>query len=459
MKSTAPFPSPPGLEPDFAAATAAAATLGTQEAKSMTLGIVEEKLSELGPDATHEEIVQVVREAVLAEVEQKVQEKTTELWAKGKQVLGQMQQRHKEKTTELMAEVQRCQEKQKALTAENERLKQVLQGLAARFTMLGAAFGQKDHSLGALSPEMGAQSTIAGLSPLHMEDTPSQAYTPGPFTPSPYSPAPAADAHAGSAEVKLPDVPAFPFPTSTPGGSSSVTGAASPAPLSLSEALGATATPTTQQRKPLSLANSLGESPAPPQLASPFTQGGRGLGHPSASGLVGGSGLFSFTLRKADGAELGLNVSHHEDDKVLRVEGVRPDGAVEAWNRQCHGSPFAEKAVLSGDRIICVNSVYYDPVKMLEECKDKQLLKLTIVRGNFPLPPAPVPSQAADTKKTVAAALNANASVFVPRSPEPTSSAQTEASSSSTPTTAVPKAATPPTSNVASPKASGNQRP
>ena len=37
---------------------------------------------------------------------------------------------------------------------------------------------------------------------------------------------------------------------------------------------------------------------------------------------------------EADGADLGLNVSHHESDRVLRVEGVRAEGAVEAWNRQ-----------------------------------------------------------------------------------------------------------------------------
>ncbi|CAJ1333137.1 unnamed protein product [Effrenium voratum] len=41
--------------------------------------------------------------------------------------------------------------------------------------------------------------------------------------------------------------------------------------------------------------------------------------------------VFSMTLRKADGAELGLNVKPL--DEVLLVEGVRPEGAVEAWNR------------------------------------------------------------------------------------------------------------------------------
>merc|ERR1719408_432190 len=100
-----------------------------------------------------------------------------------------------------------------------------------------------------------------------------------------------------------------------------------------------------------------------------------------------GQRIFSFTLRKADGSDLGLNVSHHEDDKALRVEGVRPEGAVEAWNRQCVGSTASEKAIIAGDRIISVNGVVSDPLKMLEECRDKQLLKLTVVRGEAPAAP------------------------------------------------------------------------
>merc|ERR1719230_968314 len=100
-----------------------------------------------------------------------------------------------------------------------------------------------------------------------------------------------------------------------------------------------------------------------------------------------GQRIFSFTLRNADGSDLGLNVSHHEDDKALRVEGVRPEGAVEAWNRQCVGSTASEKAVLPGDRIVSVNGVSQDPAAMLEECRDKQLLKLTVLRGEA----APVP--------------------------------------------------------------------
>jgi len=106
-------------------------------------------------------------------------------------------------------------------------------------------------------------------------------------------------------------------------------------------------------------------------------------------------------LRKADGTDLGLNISHHEDDKALRVEGVRPEGAVGAWNRQCVGSTSSEKAVIPGDRIVSINGVVNDPAKMLVECRDKQLLKITVTRG-----------EAAAAPKTPV--LRADAPEFVP---------------------------------------------
>jgi hypothetical protein len=132
---------------------------------------------------------------------------------------------------------------------------------------------------------------------------------------------------------------------------------------------------------------------------------------------------FTFTLRKADGADLGLNVSHHGDDCVLRVEGVRPDGAVEAWNRQCANSQSAMKEVRPGDTILSVNAVSGDPVKMLEECRDRQLLKLSIERNR---PAMVAPTVEATAKPTT---LRAEASVFVPQgapAPTPTTEGESE---------------------------------
>lgn len=140
---------------------------------------------------------------------------------------------------------------------------------------------------------------------------------------------------------------------------------------------------------------------------------------PDASLPCTENGRFTFTLRKADGADLGLNVSHHENGTALRVEGVRPEGAVEAWNRQCAGSAAQEKVVVIGDNIIAVNGISDDPKKMLDECRDKQLLRLTVARG------AP--------KVTT---LRADATVFVPMSAgNPSQHTETENMSTDTPDT------------------------
>merc|ERR1719162_2395820 len=91
---------------------------------------------------------------------------------------------------------------------------------------------------------------------------------------------------------------------------------------------------------------------------------------------------FNFTLRKADGVPLGLDVSHAKGGRGLRVEKIQAGGAVEAWNRQCPNmGPEAETRVVQpGDMVLAVNSVSGDPNGMLAECRHKQLLRMTISR-------------------------------------------------------------------------------
>jgi len=95
----------------------------------------------------------------------------------------------------------------------------------------------------------------------------------------------------------------------------------------------------------------------------------------------GGGSVFGFMLRRADGVDLGIDVTHNNDDKALHVQGVRPSGAIEAWNRLCSGGPAAGKAVLAGDKIVQVNAADV-PEAMLAECREKQLLRITVVRGD-----------------------------------------------------------------------------
>lgn len=129
-------------------------------------------------------------------------------------------------------------------------------------------------------------------------------------------------------------------------------------------------TPLTPQRAIRSSLGALTKSPmkSPIVPASPFVI------------CEGGGQVFGFMLRLAEGVELGLDVEHGGEDSALRVRLVKPGGAIEAWNRQCVGGPAAGKAVLPGDQIVQVNHAS-EPLSMLAECRTKQMLRLTIVRG------------------------------------------------------------------------------
>lgn len=81
---------------------------------------------------------------------------------------------------------------------------------------------------------------------------------------------------------------------------------------------------------------------------------------------------FSFTIRKADNTDLGLDVSSSATQRGLLVEAILPGGAAEAWNRQQdpgRGELGTRRAARSG------------PEEMLMECRNKMLLKLTVQRG------------------------------------------------------------------------------
>jgi len=168
---------------------------------------------------------------------------------------------------------------------------------------------------------------------------------------------------------KLADIPPFPIPGP----------AAGTAPL------------LHQQRTQLSLTTSRSPAAAPGPEAARAT-----------------SGQFTITLRKADGGYLGLRFSLGDGGTALRIEGVCPEGAVASWNRLCRdpGSVTAGKAVGEGDELVAVETretssspwiVSHDPNRMFQECQEKRLLKLTIVRG-----------------QRAPKALRAEAPVFVP---------------------------------------------
>jgi len=126
--------------------------------------------------------------------------------------------------------------------------------------------------------------------------------------------------------------------------------------------------------------------PTPPRTPQQLRTPGRKIGTPLKSPAVpqspfviceSGGCAFGFMLRLADGIEVGLDVDVCD---ALHVNRIKPGGAIEAWNRQCVGGPSAGKAVMPGDKIVMVNGLT-NPEAMLSECREKQMLRLTVVRG------------------------------------------------------------------------------
>jgi hypothetical protein len=116
---------------------------------------------------------------------------------------------------------------------------------------------------------------------------------------------------------------------------------------------------------------------------------------------------FTITLRRADAVPLGLNLMSYSES-CLTVEAIRPGGAVDAWNRQCHGDM---RQIKPGDSIVAINNVEGNQA-MKTECLNKHLLKLVLVRAIASPSTAPPAAAAA-----VARSLRADADEFVPKPP------------------------------------------
>eukprot|EP00930_Biecheleria_cincta_P095983 TRINITY_DN87866_c0_g1_i1.p1 TRINITY_DN87866_c0_g1~~TRINITY_DN87866_c0_g1_i1.p1 ORF type:complete len:489 (+),score=79.88 TRINITY_DN87866_c0_g1_i1:31-1497(+) len=94
--------------------------------------------------------------------------------------------------------------------------------------------------------------------------------------------------------------------------------------------------------------------------------------------------VFKLTLRKADGIEMGLSVSHANGQPPVVINAVRPGGAMESWNKLCVGDR-ANRLVMKGDHLLSVNGISEVP-GILAELWSKQLLQLEIWRPAGDLP-------------------------------------------------------------------------
>jgi len=99
------------------------------------------------------------------------------------------------------------------------------------------------------------------------------------------------------------------------------------------------------------------------------------------SSFLEGGYCFSFSLRLADDVGLGVDFAPRWDgDKGLMVQGILQNGGLASWNKVCFdGTAQRAKAVWPGDSVVSVNGKT-DYNEMMEDCRTKVLLKMTVFR-------------------------------------------------------------------------------
>ena len=109
--------------------------------------------------------------------------------------------------------------------------------------------------------------------------------------------------------------------------------------------------------------------------------------------------VFNCDLRKADGVDLGLVISHSESEESMLVEDVLPNGTIQAWNKLCHcvshcdsRRPHEHHYFRAGDKIMSVNGIWKSVSDMVHACNSASLLRFCVVRGEgHPLRPCARP--------------------------------------------------------------------
>lgn len=357
------------------------------------------------PEGLKEELVREVTSAVREHIEQKTTDAVDTLWQKGQRAMQNLQQQQLKQTAQLQSQLVACAEAHQQLQRENAMLRSGLEALMKHLTLV---FGPPPHMV--MPPATMPPGVPSGAPPPRTPTSAASAASASPFFPQ----------TSASASPKTAPTTQCPqdAPASKTSGEPSIEDFHTPAGSPL--------------RGAPSAAEELGAGPSPvPALAAvpPFSvapgssSGGTGadVASPPAAVLLPAGAVsaaislpteavstptqaltFSLTLRRADNVPLGLDVIGEKDQEFLLVEGVRIGGAVEAWNRQCHGDA---REIRKGDRIIMINGAK-DAESMREECLKKHLLRMSVIRS---------PRNKASPLAAQGAGMRAEASEFVPK--------------------------------------------
>lgn len=333
-----------------------------------------------------EELVREVTAVVREHIEWKTAAAVDTLWQKGQRAMENLQQQQLARTAQLQSQLLECAKAHQNLQRENATLRSGLEALMKHLTMVIGAppHGSMPAGVPPVVPPAAASPATAAASQAATAPKPSRALsrhisatseaeTADFHTPagSPLRDAPSAAEELGGSNAAapgLPPLPGFPAPPSTVGTGS-------------------------ERTQPQAASTPTNASEPPAQVPT-----------------------FSLTLRRADNVPLGLDIVGEPETNSLRVEDIRLGGAVEAWNRQCHGDA---REIRRGDHIIQINSAK-EADAMQEECLKKHLLKMSVIRG--PIPGAATPTAISSAAAAAAAAaangsngLRADASEFVPQ--------------------------------------------
>lgn len=339
------------------------------------------------PENLKEELVREVTAAVREHIEYKTAAAVDCLWQKGQRAMQHLQQQQLNQTSQLQSQLVACADAHQKLQQENAMLRSGLEALMKHLTLV-----------------LGAPPHAAGMPPGMPPGIPPPC-APGATGVAPSGPAPS-QANAEStpsistrtlkrAQSNTSDGADFLTPFGTP-----VVGAPSAAEEFAAEIAAPGLSPFGFPVGPSSCGGTGSETPSPNPMAAAAA---------SAAAAALQAPTFSLTLRRADNVPLGLDVVGDPNSDALLVEGIRLGGAVEAWNRQCHGD---SREIRRGDRIIMINGVK-DADSMKEECLNKHLLRMTVVRGEA-ASHTPTSAAVAAAAASGSGGLRAEAHEFVP---------------------------------------------
>merc|ERR1719253_1450083 len=334
------------------------------------------------PEIIKEELVREVTAAVREHIEDKTAAAVDTLWQKGQRAMQNLQQQHLAQTQQLQSQLLACAEAHQQLQRENMMLKSGLEALMKHLTVL---FGPAPHGPGVSG---GAAGTPSPFLPPGVGSAPETMPTPQSAASSQTSAEPS-EKKADEPAVEDFHTPAGSPLRNAPSAADELSGGPSPAP-----ALAAI------PGFPLASSSSVGTAPSSDASAPDST--------PKAATQTAQVPTFSLTLRRADNVPLGLDVAGDAETDNLVVEGIRLGGAVEAWNRQCHGD---SREIRRGDRIIDINGAK-DADSMKDECLNKHLLRMSVVRAESRTTPTTAALAAAAASGS--GGLRAEAHEFVP---------------------------------------------